>query len=148
LGEGFQWGKNYKIKKGVLSVGHYAYIGPDSHIIYPTIVGDLCLIAAGVQFVGNDHGYNDIDKPIRISSPKIDPRSITTVVGPDVWIGQSAIILHGVRIGRGAIIAAGSVVTKDVSPYSIVAGVPACKIKSRFSTRQQIEGYEKLLYGE
>ncbi len=54
------------------------------------------------------------------------------VVGNDVWIGTRAIILSGVKIGDGAIIGAGAVVTKDVQPYEIVAGVPAKYIKRRF----------------
>ena len=54
-------------------------------------------------------------------------------IGHDVWIGARAIILDGVNVGHGAIIAANSVVTKDVSPYAIVAGVPAKMIKYRFS---------------
>ena len=53
-------------------------------------------------------------------------------IGNDVWIGDRALILPGVHIGDGSIIAAGAVVTKDVSPYSIVAGVPARKIRDRF----------------
>ena len=56
-----------------------------------------------------------------------------TIVGHDVWIGENAIILDGLTIGTGAIIAAGAVVTKDVQPYSIVAGVPAKFIRFRFS---------------
>ena len=55
------------------------------------------------------------------------------VIGNDVWIGKNAIILGGVTIGNGAIVAAGSVVTKDVDPYHIAAGVPARQIKKRFS---------------
>lgn len=56
-----------------------------------------------------------------------------TVIGNDVWIGEKSIILPGVEIGDGAIIAAGSVVTKNVEPYSIVGGIPAKLIKYRFN---------------
>ena len=56
----------------------------------------------------------------------------TTVVGDDVWIGSHAVILSGVRIGSGSIIAAGSVLTKDVPPCEIWGGNPACKIRDRF----------------
>ena len=56
----------------------------------------------------------------------------------DVWIGARVIIIHGVSIGRGSIIAAGSVVTKDVAPYSIVGGVPARLIKMRFNKKEQL----------
>ena len=58
-------------------------------------------------------------------------------IGNDVWIGDRALILPGVHIGDGSIIAAGAVVTKDVPPYSIVAGVPARKIRDRFEIEQQ-----------
>lgn len=60
----------------------------------------------------------------------------TTIIGNDVWIGHSALILEGVKIGDGAIVGAGAVVTKDVPPYSIVVGVPAKVIKYRFSENE------------
>lgn len=56
----------------------------------------------------------------------------TTIIGGDVWIGAKSIVMDGVRIGNGAIVAAGSVVTKDVPPYAVVGGVPAKVIKYRF----------------
>ena len=58
--------------------------------------------------------------------------SKTTVIGNDVWIGESVVIIDGLKIGTGSIIAAGAVVTKDVEPYSIVGGVPAKLIRFRF----------------
>ena len=57
------------------------------------------------------------------------------VVADDVWIGNRAMIMSGVHIGQGAVIAAGAVVTKDVPPYAVVGGVPACVIKYRFSEK-------------
>lgn len=57
-------------------------------------------------------------------------------IGEDVWIGSNAVILSGVKIGRGAVIAAGAVVTKDVHPYEVVGGVPARRIKMRFTDSQ------------
>ena len=68
-------------------------------------------------------------------------REYHTVIGNDVWIGDSALILEGVTIGDGAVVAAASVVTKDVPPYAIVAGVPAKVIRYRF----EAEDIEKLL---
>lgn len=63
-----------------------------------------------------------------------------------MWIGYGSIVVSGVYIGRGAIVAAGSVVLKDVEPYSIVAGNPAREISKRF-TDDQIQEHEKVLYG-
>jgi len=67
-----------------------------------------------------------------------------TIIGEDVWIGAFSIIITGVKLGNGSIIGAGSVVTKDVLPYSIVAGVPAKFIKMRF-TESEIEIHKKML---
>lgn len=64
------------------------------------------------------------------------PDGLSIHIGNDVWIGADVKILEGVKIGDGAIIAAGAVVTKDVEPYSIVGGVPAKKIRDRFTTKQ------------
>jgi virginiamycin A acetyltransferase len=64
-----------------------------------------------------------------------------TVVGHDVWLGYSALVLPGVRIGHGAVVAAAGVVTRDVPPYAVVAGNPACVVRSRFCE----EDVERLL---
>jgi chloramphenicol O-acetyltransferase type B len=66
------------------------------------------------------------------------------IIEDDVWIGYGAIIMSGVKIRRGSIIAAGSVVTKDVEPYSIVGGNPAKLIKYRFSKEEIMEHERKL----
>lgn len=62
-----------------------------------------------------------------------------TTIGNDVWVGFGAIVMSGVNIADGSIIAAGSVVTSDTEPYSIYAGVPARKIHSRFDSAQELE---------
>ena len=67
------------------------------------------------------------------------------VIEDDVWVGTGAIILKGVTIGRGSVVAAGSVVTRSIPPYSIVGGVPARVIKKRF-TDEEIEEHEKILF--
>ncbi len=73
-----------------------------------------------------------------------DDRDI--IIEDDVWIGANAMILRGARVGKGSVIAAGSVVTKDVEPYCIYGGVPAKKIRHRFA-EEQIEDHERKLYG-
>jgi acetyltransferase-like isoleucine patch superfamily enzyme len=70
--------------------------------------------------------------------------SQVTVVEDDVWIGHSAIVLSGITIRHGSIVAAGAVVTSDVAPYSIVAGIPARTIRYRFS-EDEIVQHEELL---
>ena len=69
-----------------------------------------------------------------------------THIGDDVWIGYGAIIMSGVNIANGSIIAAGSVVTKDTEPYSIYAGIPAKKIKDRFPTKEEVSKHLDLIH--
>lgn len=109
------------------------------------IIGKFCSIASGASFLlsGNQgHRYDWITAyPLDIfekkSSKKAAPagflRKGDTVIGNDVWIGTEAMIMPGVNIGDGAVIAARAVVTKNVEPYSIVGGNPAKIIKYRFS---------------
>ncbi len=111
------------------------------------IIGKFCMIASGVSFIMN--GANHLTEAIssypfaifgngweRAMDGKAYPSKGDTVVGNDVWIGHQATIMAGVNIGDGAIIAAHSLVTKDVSPYSIVGGNPAKEIRKRFNDTQ------------
>jgi acetyltransferase-like isoleucine patch superfamily enzyme len=148
LGKGFRWGKGWNIKKNILKVGHYVYIGPGACIVHPTVIGDLALIAQDVQFVGNDHGFHRVGIPMRIAEPEIDPLQTVTVLRSESWIGQGSVIMAGITIGRGSIVAAGSVVSKDVPPYQIVGGVPAKMIKPRFSSIQEENLHKQSLYEE
>ena len=111
------------------------------------IIGKFCALARGIKFIMNDanhemqgfstypfqifgNGWEKVTPQDHKSSFKGD-----TVVGNDVWIGYEAIIMPGVKIGDGAIIAAKAVVTKDVLPYTIVGGNPARTIKKRFDDK-------------
>ena len=116
---------------------HYDFIGDK------LIIGKFCQISAGVEFVmnGANHQMNAVSTyPFYIfgswdqSVPSKEdlPFKGDTVVGNDVWIGQNSTILPGVHIGDGAIIGLNSVVTRDVPPYTIVAGNPAKAVRKRF----------------
>jgi acetyltransferase-like isoleucine patch superfamily enzyme len=105
-------------------------------------IGNKVLIASDVAFINSDdHRYDIIGKTIW-DSGRGDRYKI--VIEDDVWIGQGVIILTPARIGRGSIIASGSVVNKDVPRYAIVAGVPAKMVKMRFKPEQIVE-HESLL---
>ena len=89
-------------------------------------IGDDCMIAPFVYIVDSDHG---IDRSSRMN---MQPNQVAPVhIGSDVWIGAHAVVLRGVTIGDGAVVAAGAVVRDDVPPYAIVGGVPARSIGAR-----------------
>lgn len=90
-------------------------------------IGNNVRIAPHVMMIAANHVFDDVTKPI--TTQGLVRKSI--VVEDDVWIAGRANIMAGVRIGTGSVVAAGAVVTKDVPPYSVVAGVPAKVIKMR-----------------
>lgn len=106
---------------GTVSIGKYCAIGADTKIISDMHIMDKPAIQ--VKFYSRNFGES-------LLHAKGDVR-----IGNDVWVGDSAIILSGVTVGDGAVIGAGAVVTKNVPPYTIVGGVPAKKIKDRFSDK-------------
>lgn len=102
------------------------------------IIGNYCSIASEVSFLLNsEHPINNISTyPFKVKIMGADCESLSKgdiIVDDDVWIGHRAIIMSGVHIGQGAVIGAGAVVTRDVPPYAVVAGVPAKIIKMRFN---------------
>ena len=111
-----------------LTVGDYTFIGRGCEIDAAdrVTIADHTLLAPGVFIVDHEHNH--------ARHADLDQQGVTTAVvtiGRDVWVGAGAVILHGVNIGDGAIVAAAAVVTKDVPPFSIVAGVPARTIGER-----------------
>lgn len=144
-------GKNTKIDCNVI-VGDFTYFNSEYHWIMiesNTKIGKFCSIAPGVTIGLGNHNYNNVtthpflynkyylkkltSKDIMLHQDGLLDQNKTTIIGNDVWIGMNANIKRGVTVGNGAIIAMGSIVTKDVPPYAIVAGVPAKIIKYRFS---------------
>jgi len=126
-------------------IGKYVTIECDGRI------GQGTIIANSVGLVGrNDHDHRAIGRTMRFApwvgesdyaGPGLEERLI---VEGDVWIGYGAIVLSGVRVGRGAVIAAGAVVTGDIPRYAIVAGVPGRVMGMRF-TDDEIQRHEELL---
>lgn len=115
-------------------------------------IGNYCSIAPEVAFIlCSDHYTDHISSfpfKVKICGEKWEAISKgDIVVDDDVWIGYGSIILSGVHIGQGAIVAAGSVVSKDVAPYAIVAGTPAKVIKYRFDEKM-IEKLMKIDYAK
>lgn len=116
------------------------------------IIGNYCSIAKGVKFLpSSDHALDRIStypfKAMLLTGELEALSKGDIVMDDDVWIGYGATILSGVHIGQGAVIAAGSVVSKDVPPYAIVGGVPAKVIKYRFDP-EMIEALLKIDYSK
>jgi len=135
-----QIGENFRIESnallsasdGELSIGNDVCLMQDSKINAnrSTIkIGNYVLIAPNVVIQGTSHNPKYTGKPILLSGDSENKKSV--YIEDDVWIGANAVINPGVKIGHGSIIGAGSVVTRDVEPYSIVGGVPARLIKKR-----------------
>lgn len=105
------------------------------------IIGNYCSIAANVTFLlGHDHRVDYLSTfPYKAEVLHVQKSEAISkgdiIIDDDVWIGYRAIIMSGVHIGQGAVIAAGAVVTKDVPPYAIVGGIPAKIIKYRFEAK-------------
>lgn len=134
-------------------LGFSSYVGPGSYI--NGRVGKFCSIGSNVKIIVGNHPLSFVStspvtymknveclhsfskKDAFVGLKYVDSEKKFHVdIGNDVWIGSNALILEGLTIGDGSVIAAGAVVTKDVPPYSIVAGVPAKIIKYRFNDEQ------------
>lgn len=115
-----------------LKMGPFGYIGPNAVIPSDVVVGKYVMIGPDLIITGADHIFNCPGVATIFSGR---PPTQKCIIEDDVWIGARVTILkgqNGIKIGRGSIIAAGAVVTKDVAPYSICGGVPAKRFKSRF----------------
>ena len=121
-----------------LSVGAHSFIRSTSELANVARIGRFCSIGNGVV-LGQDKAAHPLDwvssHPFQHRSPRLPYQSNITpvVVEEDVWIGRDAMILEGVRVGTGAVVAAKALVTRDVPPYAIVAGVPARIVRYRHS---------------
>ena len=132
------------------------YVGNNVHIAYHAdfvatkskiIIGDNVVFGPHVSIRGGDHRMNIIGKFITDvgDDNKLPENDQDVIFEGDNWIGMNSTILKGVTIGRGSIVAAGSVVNKSTLPYSIVGGVPAKVLKMRFTPEEIIE-HERILY--
>jgi len=114
---------------GKISVGHHSAFGPYAAVygLGSASIGSYVAIAAFSTVVASNHNFSDRERYIRLQGSTGKGISIED----DVWIGSNCVILDGVTIGKGSVVAAGAVVNKNVTPYSVVAGVPARFIKER-----------------
>lgn len=128
-----QCGKKVNIEKGAtfsnrVSLGDYSGIGVNARIGGTCTIGSYVMMGTDVIVITHNHAFDRTDIPMMHQGFE-DERPV--VIEDDVWIGDRVIILPGVHVGKGAILAAGAVVTKDVPAYAIVGGIPAKVIKFR-----------------
>lgn len=137
-----------------MTIGDNVYIGKYCTIQADMDMGSNIVIANNVGLIGRyDHDYSQVGMNIK-DAPWIGDvnynflgKNKKIIIEDDVWIGFGAVIFTGIHVHKGAIIAAGSIVTKDVPAYAIVAGNPA-RIKGYRFTDSQIQEHEKILYGK
>lgn len=129
-------GKKVRIQRGL------SIINAPNEKVY---LGDYSGVAPNVTIVTNNHRSTVGKTQFEISGTHENDKSADVIVAEDVWIGTNSTILAGVHIGRGAIVGAGAVVTKNVPPYSVVAGVPARIIAAVFC-KEDILKHESLIY--
>lgn len=130
-------GDGCKLARGAILATHGGWIelGPECSVQPYAIlyghgglrVGRHVRIAAHAVLIPANHVFDDVDRPIALQGETREG----IVIEDDVWIGAHATVLDGCRVGRGAVVAAGAVVTKDVPPYTVVAGCPARAIRER-----------------
>lgn len=128
------------------AIGDYSYVNCHARI-RNAVIGKFCSIGPGVKIELGSHPIHFVsthpmfyanNKPFKTFATHTHFQEYKQVViGNDIWIGEDALILGGVTIGDGAVIAAGAIVTKDVDPYAIVGGVPAKIIKYRFDEKEK-----------
>lgn len=132
-----------------LTIGHDVYVGKYVSLQVNGRVGSGTLIANNVGVVGRrDHDTHEVGAPISraqwIGDRELGSEDLIEI-GPDVWIGYGAIVLSGLTIGRSSVIAAGSIVTRDVPENSIVAGIPARIVGQRFSPKDYENHWRRIL---
>jgi acetyltransferase-like isoleucine patch superfamily enzyme len=136
------WIAGHAIVRGDVQFGAHCTINSFASISGKVRCGNAVRIASHATLVGFNHGYDDPEVPIYLQKHE----SLGINVGDDVWIGANCVIVDGVSIGRGAVIAAGAVVNKDVPPNAIVGGVPAkvLRFRGHGKRRDAVAELEKL----
>ena len=148
-------GKNVYLEYGSIFSNSKIYIGNDVNIRRNCIIqsgkaniyiGNHVMITSYVTMNAGNHRIDIVGKNMKEikMSEKLPENDRDIVIEDDVWIGQKATILNGVHIGRGSVIGAGAIVTKDVPPYTIYTGIPEKKMRRRFND-EQIQKHEKIL---
>lgn len=127
--------KNSKFESGIylsdarnLKIGKHVRINENAFLQGSITIGDYAMIAPNVSIYSKTHNYHDINIPM-VQSGESETKTVS--IENDVWVGINVVILPGITIGKGSIIGANAVVTKNVEPYSIMGGIPAKLLRKR-----------------
>ncbi len=134
IGKGNRFMKNVLINESCV-IGNYNYFGANASA-GNTRIGNFCSIAPNVTIGPGDHQLTNVSTCVRVmekAGVHVDLERDECVIGNDVWIGANVVVLRGVHVGDGAVLAAGAIVNKDIPPFAVAGGVPAKVIKYRFS---------------
>ncbi|GHN23883.1 acetyltransferase [Lactobacillus delbrueckii] len=133
-GENVDIGRKISFSQHV-TLGDRSSIGDESYILGKLVIGKDVMMASRCAFIGSNHNHDRIDLPMNLQGGT----DLPIYIDDDVWIGYGCIITAGVHVGKGAILAAGAVVVKDVPEYAIVGGVPARVLKYRNKRNESID---------
>ncbi|MEM6468412.1 MAG: DapH/DapD/GlmU-related protein [Planctomycetota bacterium] len=127
-----------------IEMSDHSFINFECVITSKVKMGRYALLGPRVSIIGDNHRIDVPGRPIIFSGM---PEPKVTIIEDDVWVGQGSTIISGVRLGRGSIVAAGSIVTKDVPPFEIHGGVPNKFIRSRFDSPDDLVRHNEMLDG-
>lgn len=145
------WAGRNSLFQGNIEVGSHVSIGSGAHFVSTLakiIIHDYVVFGPNVTIYTGDHPIDILGKHIyeitdaeKMGGGNYDK---DVIIEAGCWIGTRAIILKGVTVGKGSVVGAGAIVTKDIPPYSVYVGVPSCKTMRRF-TEEEAREHEKIL---
>jgi len=127
LGDNIRFGNGVRIQAEGISIGSGSFIGHNNYLYGKIIIGENFMSGPNVSIMAGNHGFAKTNIPMK----EQETTSKGIQISDDVWIGTNAVLLDGINVGKGVIIGAGSVVTRDLDEYGIYAGNPAKLIKKR-----------------
>jgi acetyltransferase-like isoleucine patch superfamily enzyme len=149
-GRNFLFDPDDRFSYDTISVGDDVFVGSGAMFSASetTIsIGNKVMFGPNVTLMGGDHNTREVGKFMYDVHEKLPENDQPIIVEDDVWIGAGVIVLKGVTIGNGSVVAAGAVVTKSIPPFSIAGGVPAKVIRKRF-TEDELKRHKQILGGK
>jgi len=125
--------KNSTFSFETIDIGNNVFIGSGAYFAADLAIGNNVMFGPRVTILGGDHIFGIVGKSVRFLKPKGNENSLSVLIEDEVWCGANVTILKGVKLGMGCVIGAGSVVTKEIPPYTVAVGNPCKPIKKIFT---------------